>query len=82
MEVTMEGNTDFKVSPPSGTTIFEVELTVVAGNVCMGVSHAEVSMPPTMEEYVPILTPSSMIMLISMLCIAGVGRIARKGRRS
>jgi hypothetical protein len=82
MEVRMEGNTDFKVSTTVMTAIFEVELTVVAGNVCTGVRRAEVSMPPTMEEYVPILTPSSMIMLISMLCIAGVGRIARKGRRS
>ena len=77
----MEGNTDFKVSPPSGTTIFEVELTVVAGNVCTGVSRVEVSMPPT-EEDVPILTPASMIALIGMLCIAGAGRIAKKGERS
>jgi hypothetical protein len=82
MDVTMEGNTDFKVSTTVMTAIFEVELTVVAGNVCTGVSRAEVSMPPTMEVYVPILTPDGMIALIGMLCIAGAGRIAKKGRRS
>jgi hypothetical protein len=59
----MEGNTDFKVGTTVMTAIFEVELTVVADNVCMGVNRAEVSMPPTMEEDVPILTPAGMIAL-------------------
>ena len=37
-------------------------LTVIAGSVCTGVSRAEVSMPPTLED-VPILTPAGMIAL-------------------
>ncbi|MCK4811593.1 MAG: hypothetical protein KAS74_04920 [Methanosarcinales archaeon] len=77
----MEWNTDFEVSTTSGTAIFEVELTVVAGNVCTGISRAEVSMPPT-EEDVPILTPAGMIAPIGMMRIAGAGRIAKKGERS
>ena len=44
MEVTMEWNTDFEVSTTSWTAIFEVELTVVTGNVyMMGLRRAEVS---------------------------------------
>jgi len=33
-------------------------------------------------EDVPILTPSGMVALIGMLCIAGTGRIAKKGGMS
>jgi PKD repeat protein len=56
-------------------------LTVVANNTCTDVSRVRVLMPPTVED-VPILTPAGMIALIGMLCIVGVGRIARKGRGS
>ena len=56
-------------------------LTVVANNTCTDVSSVRVLMPPT-EEDVPILTPAGMIALIGILCIAGRGRIAKKGRRS
>jgi hypothetical protein len=78
----MEGNTDLKVSATPRTAIFEVELTVVAGNVCTGVSRAEVSCRQPLEEDVPILTPAGMVALIGMCASQVPGRIAKKGRRS
>ena len=57
-------------------------LTGASNNVCTGVTRAEVSMPPTLEEDVPILTPAGMVALIGMLCIVGAGRVAKKGKRS
>ena len=47
----MEGNTDFKVSPTVMTAIFEVELTVVADNVCMGVSRRGIDTTNRWEMY-------------------------------
>ena len=57
-------------------------LTVVANDVCMGVNRAEVSYRQPFGGRCINLTPAGMVALIGMLCIAGTGRIAKKGGMS
>ena len=57
-------------------------LTVVANDVCMGVNRAEVSYRQPFGGRCINLTPAGMVALIGMLCITGVGRIAKKGGMS
>ena len=58
------------------------DLTVVANNVCIGVNRAEVSYRQPFGGRCINLTPAGMVALIGMLCIAGTGRIAKKGGMS
>jgi len=53
-------------------------LTVVAGNVCICVSRAEVSCHQPLEEDVPILAPASMVALTRVCYASPAGRIAKK----
>ena len=82
------GSSDTSISttctiPAGGTT---ATLTVTDNLDCKGDDDVSVSIcstPPPQKppSDVPILTPTGMVALIGMLCIAGAGRILTKGRR-
>lgn len=77
---TTDPNECFDVFIDETTT---ASLKVVDNFDCEHIDTVSLIMPPYKPPSdVPILTPTGMVALIGMLCIAGAGRILTKGRRS